>query len=172
MRQLKELDYKILYELMNNAKKSDREIAKALGISQPTVSRKRAFLEKEVIDGYTVIPKWEKLGYRIFAMTFVKIKPVVGTKEEYADSRKRGTEWLMSQPYIVMSGGCRGMGVDAFNLSFHKSYSDMMISCVTLDLNGRFNRECRICSCESRWKRAFEASTFEISHTSITLHYS
>ena len=124
MRQLKELDYKILYALMKNAKKSDREIAKALGISQPTVSRRRAFLEKEVIEGYTVIPKWEKLGYRIFAMTFVKIKPVVGTKEEYADSRKRGTEWLMSQPYIVMSGGCRGMGVDAFNLSFHKSYSD------------------------------------------------
>ncbi len=124
MRQLKELDYKILYALMKNAKKSDRQIAKALGISQPTVSRRRAFLEKEVIDGYTVIPKWEKLGYKIFAMTFVKIKPVVGTKEEYADSRKRGTEWLMSQPYIVMSGGCRGMGVDAFNLSFHKSYSD------------------------------------------------
>jgi len=124
MRQLKELDYKILYALMKNAKKSDREIAKALGISQPTVSRRRAFLEKEVIEGYTVIPKWEKLGYKIFAMTFVKIKPVVGTKEEYADSRKRGTEWLMSQPYIVMSGGCRGMGVDAFNLSFHKSYSD------------------------------------------------
>ena len=124
MRQLKELDYKILYALMKNAKRSDREIAKALGISQPTVSRKRAFLEKEVIDGYTVIPKWEKLGYKIFAMTFVKIKPVVGTKEEYADSRKRGTEWLMSQPNIVMSGGCRGMGVDAFNLSFHKNYSD------------------------------------------------
>ena len=83
MRQLKELDYKILYALMKNAKKSDREIAKALGISQPTVSRRRAFLEKEVIEGYTVIPKWEKLGYKIFAMTFVKIKPVVGTKEKY-----------------------------------------------------------------------------------------
>lgn len=124
MRQLRELDYKILYELMKNAKISDREIAKALGVSQPTVSRRRAFLEREVIEGYTVIPKWEKLGYRIFAMTFVKIKPVVGTKKEYADARKRGTEWLMSQPYIVMSGGCRGMGVDAFNLSFHKSYSD------------------------------------------------
>jgi DNA-binding Lrp family transcriptional regulator len=124
MRQLKGLDYKILHELMKNAKISDREIAKALGVSQPTVSRRRAFLEREVIEGYTVIPKWEKLGYRIFAMTFVKINPVVGTKEEYADSRKRGTEWLMSQPFIVMSGGCRGMGVDAFNLSFHKSYSD------------------------------------------------
>jgi DNA-binding Lrp family transcriptional regulator len=124
MKQLKELDYKILYELMKNAKKSDREIAKALGVSQPTVSRRRAFLEREAIAGYTVIPKWEKLGFKILAMTFVKIKPVVGTKEEYTDTRKRGTKWLMSQPYIVMSGGCRGMGVDAFNLSFHKSYSD------------------------------------------------
>jgi len=122
--QLKPLDYKILFELMKNARVSDRKMAKILGVSQATVSRRRAKLEKEAIDGYTVIPKWKKLGYELFAITFVKIKQVAGSKEKYEDVRKRGMEWLMSQPNIIMSGTCRGMGTDSFNLSFHKSYAD------------------------------------------------
>jgi len=94
-----------------------------IGSSQPTVTRKRAWLEKELIDGYTVIPKWEKLGYQIFAITLIKIKASIASRERHESVRKKGLEWLMSQPNIVMSGACRGMGVDSFNLSFHKSYS-------------------------------------------------
>ena len=55
MKKLKLLDYRLLFELMKDAKRSDRQLANILGISQPTVSRKRAFLEKELIDGYTAI---------------------------------------------------------------------------------------------------------------------
>ena len=124
MKKLKPLDYELLFELMKNARRSDRQLAKVLGVSQPTITRKRAFLEKELIEGYTVIPKWEKLGYQIFALTFIKIKSSVASKERYASVRKKGLEWLMNQPNIVMSGACRGIGVDSFNLSFHKSYSD------------------------------------------------
>ena len=124
MKSLRPLDFKILFELMKNAKVSDRKMAKILGVSQATVSRRRAFLEKELIEGYTIIPRWGKLGYELFAITFVKIKTGIATKEKYLDSRKRGIEWLNSQPNIIMSGGCRGMGTDSFNLSFHKSYAD------------------------------------------------
>lgn len=124
MWKLKPIDYKILFELMKNAKISDRQLAKILGISQPTVSRKRAFLEKELIDGYTAIPKWEKIGYEIFAITLFKTKSAVGTKERYLVARKRGESYLMSQPSIIMSGACQGMGMDSFTFSFHKSYSD------------------------------------------------
>jgi len=115
---------KLLFELMKDAKKSDRELAKVLGVSQPTVSRTRKFLEKELIEGYTAIPKWEKLGYEIFAITFFKIKSGVATKERYSNVRKKGLDWLMSQPNVIMAGACRGMGMDSFNLSLHKSYSD------------------------------------------------
>jgi len=124
MRKLKPEDYKILFELMKNARISDRQLAKMIGVSQPTVSRKRASLEKELIEGYTAIPKWEKLGYEIFAITFFKTKSVVATKERYSAVRKKGLDWLMSQPNVIMAGACRGMGMDAFNLSLHKSYSD------------------------------------------------
>jgi DNA-binding Lrp family transcriptional regulator len=117
-------DYRILFELMKNARISDRQLAKMIGISQPTVSRKRASLEKELIEGYTAVPKWEKLGYEIFAITLFKIKSVIATKERYTAVRKKGLEWLMSQPNVIMAGSCRGMGMDAFNLTLHKSYSD------------------------------------------------
>jgi DNA-binding Lrp family transcriptional regulator len=124
VRKLKPLDYKILFELMKNAKRSDRQLAKLMGVSQPTVSRRRAFVEKELIDGYTAVPKWEKLGYEILAITLIKTKSGLASKEKYAAVRKRGLEWLMKQPNIIMSGGCRGMGVSAFMISVHKNYSD------------------------------------------------
>jgi DNA-binding Lrp family transcriptional regulator len=124
MMKLKPLDYQLLYELMKDAKRSDRQLAKVLGVSQPTVTRKRAFLEKELIDGYTAIPKWDKLGYEIFAITLVKIKSAIAARDEYEATRKKGTEWLMNQPNIIMSGACRGMGVDSFMISLHKTYAD------------------------------------------------
>jgi DNA-binding Lrp family transcriptional regulator len=124
VRKLKPLDYKILFELMKNAKRSDRQLAKLMGVSQPTVSRRRAFVEKELIDGYTTVPKWEKLGYEILAITLIKTKSSLASQEKYVSVRKRGLEWLMKQPNIIMSGGCRGMGVSAFMISVHKNYSD------------------------------------------------
>ena len=125
MKELKNIDFKILYELMKNAKASDRKLAKTIGVSQPTVTRRRARLEKEVIEGYTAIPKWKTLGYEILAFTFVKTIQTLGTKEKYKEATKRGTEWLMKHPNIIMSGGCRGMNTNGFILSVHKSYSDL-----------------------------------------------
>ena len=46
MKELKPIDYKLLFELMKNSHRSDRQLAKALGVSQPTVTRRRAMLEK------------------------------------------------------------------------------------------------------------------------------
>jgi DNA-binding Lrp family transcriptional regulator len=124
MRELKSLDLKLLWELVKDSRRSDRQLAKILGTSQPTVTRRRGFLEKELIDGYTAIPKWEKLGYEIFAMTFTKTKADIASKRRYDEVRKKGAEWLARQNMIVMAGACRGLGVDSFMMSFHKSYSD------------------------------------------------
>jgi DNA-binding Lrp family transcriptional regulator len=124
MKEFKSLDYKLLSELIRNSRRSDRELAKVLHVSQPTVTRRRALVEKELIDGYTAIPRWEKLGYELFAITFVKIKAVIASKEKYSDTRKKGLEWMTKQPCIIMSGACRGMGVDSFMISIHKSYKD------------------------------------------------
>jgi len=125
MSNLKEIDYTILSELMKNSKISDRQLAKTIGVSQPTVTRRRAKLEKEVIEGYTAIPIWGKLGYEILAFTFVKTIQTLGLRKEYEAAVKRGTEWLMKHPNVIMSGGCRGMNANGFIVSVHKSYSDL-----------------------------------------------
>ena len=124
MRELNPLDYKLLFELMKNARRSDRTLAKVLKSSQPTITRRRTKLESDFLDGYTAIPKWEKLGYTILAITFVKSKQALGLKERYEAAHKKGTKWLMKQSCIIMSGGCRGMGIDGFLISVHKDYED------------------------------------------------
>ena len=124
MKRTKDIDYRIISELLKNSKVSDRELGKKLGVSQPTISRRRALLERELFDGYTIVPKWDKLGYEILAVNFVKIKSEVATEERYKTSGERGLKWLMSQPNIIMATASRGMGMDAFNISLHKSYSD------------------------------------------------
>jgi len=124
MEKLKPIDYEILYKLIENSRRSDRELARILRISQPTVTRRRSLLEKELIDEYTTIPKWKNLGYEILAITFVKIRPDIASREKYDNTRKRGLQWLMNQPKIIMAGACRGIGVDSFMISLHKDYAD------------------------------------------------
>jgi len=122
---MKSIDYKILFALMKNSKISDRQLAKEIGVSQPTVTRRRARLEKEAIDGYTAIPKWKTLGYEILAFTFIKTKQELWLKKNVHVIRERGMKWMMKHPNVLMSGGSRGMNVDGFMISVHKSYSSL-----------------------------------------------
>jgi DNA-binding Lrp family transcriptional regulator len=125
MKKLLPLDFKLLFELMKGAKTSDKEIAKALGVSQPTVTRRRALLEEEVIDGYTVIPKWSKIGYEILAVTLVKSHLKFGSNEERKSAYEKSMEWMAKQPNVILGSGCRGMGMTGIMISLHKSYSDL-----------------------------------------------
>jgi DNA-binding Lrp family transcriptional regulator len=124
LQKLKSIDYKILGALMKNAKVSDRQLAKEIGVSQPTVTRRRARLEKEVIDGYTAIPKWAKIGYEILAFTFVKSNQSLGLKGNYEAAHEKGIKWVMKHPNVLMSGGSRGMNMNGFLISVHKNYSE------------------------------------------------
>ena len=108
---------KLLFELMKNAKRSDREIAKIIGVSQPTITRMRQRLEKTVIVDYTVIPDWTALGFEIMAMTFVKAKGLPETTE-------KAKKWAMNNPNVVFAAGGEGMGMDYSIMSFHSNYSD------------------------------------------------
>jgi DNA-binding Lrp family transcriptional regulator len=44
---MKDIERRLVSELMINSRRSDRQLAKALAVSQPTVTRVRAKLEKE-----------------------------------------------------------------------------------------------------------------------------
>ena len=117
---MKEKEVKLLFELIKDCKKSDREIAKILGLSQPTVTRTRTKLKKEgVIREYTVIPDWEKLGYQLAAFTFVSISGGV-------ELIKRGRECTMNNPNIIFASCGEGMGMNSITISLHKDYSDFL----------------------------------------------
>ncbi len=107
---------KLLFELMKNAKRSDREIAKIIGVSQPTITRMRQRLEKTAIVDYTVIPDWTELGFEIMAMTFVKAKTT-------AESTEKVKKWAAKNPNVIFTAGGEGMGMDYAVISFHKNYS-------------------------------------------------
>jgi DNA-binding Lrp family transcriptional regulator len=72
MDKLKSTDLEIMRELLKNSRTSDRGLAKILGISQPTVTRRRTNIERNLIDGYTAVPRLHKVGVEIVAFTFVK----------------------------------------------------------------------------------------------------
>lgn len=124
MDELKSIDYKLLGELLKNSRRSDRELAKALGTSQPTVTRRRANIEKNFIDGYTAIPKWEKIGFEIVAFTFVRHNIKYAKPEVRETAFRKVEEWMMKQPNVIFAIEGQGMGWDGICVSVHKSYSD------------------------------------------------
>ena len=73
---VKDVELKLVSELIKNSRRSDRELARVLGLSQPTVGRMIKKLEKEgIIQGYTMIPDMNKLGIEIVAITRVALEP-------------------------------------------------------------------------------------------------
>ena len=124
MEKLRTIDYELLWELMKNSRRSDRQLAKALGTSQPTVTRRRANLEKSFIEGYTAIPRWDKIGFELIAFSFVKHKIKYAKPEVREDGFKRVEEWMKRQPNVILAIDGQGMGWDGVCVSFHKSYSD------------------------------------------------
>ncbi len=124
MKELKPIDYKILFELMKDSHRSDRQLAKSLGVSQPTVTRRRAMLEENFIEGYTVIPKFGQIGFEIGAFTFLKSKLKFTTGEEKNQALQKMREWYMKQPNVILVMEGRGMGWDAICISLHENFSN------------------------------------------------
>ena len=117
---MKNTEIKLLAELLKNSKKSDRELGKILGVSQPTVSRTRTKLEKTgVIQEYTVVPDITKLGFELMAITTGRYT-VPRTKE----IKEKATTYMKKLPNILFSSRCQGMGKDAVIISLHENFTD------------------------------------------------
>jgi DNA-binding Lrp family transcriptional regulator len=120
----------LLRQLLRNSRKSDRELARLLGFSQPTVTRLRVKLEKEgFIKTYTIIPDFTKLGYQIMAFTFCKVRSYP-TPEDASKIVQQATEWINKYPNVIFASDGEGLGgKDVIMISIHKDfvkYSDFM----------------------------------------------
>ena len=121
---MKELEQKLLSELMKNSRRSDRELAKAIGVSQPTTTRLRTKLEKEgYIREYTIIPNFNKIGYSLMALNFLKLDPKV-TMKHIEGFRDTHPDTIGRDPFgVVLIHRGMGLGYDTVIASFHKDYS-------------------------------------------------
>ena len=124
MKEMKPIDREILFELLKNSHRSDRELAKVLGVSQPTVTRRRTAIEKNLIDGYTVVPRLERIGIELVAFTFVKHNVKYAKPDEREKAYAKVREWMMKQPNVILAIEGQGMGFDGIFISFHKNFSD------------------------------------------------
>jgi DNA-binding Lrp family transcriptional regulator len=123
---LKPIDYKLLGELLKNSHRSDRELARVLGTSQPTITRRRANIEKNFLDGYTAVPQFEKIGFEIVAFSFVKHNIKFAEPKVREECFRKVKEWLKKQPNVIFATEGQGIGWDGIFVSFHKSYSDFI----------------------------------------------
>lgn len=117
----KNLPGQLLRELLKNSKRSDRQLAKVLGVSQPTITRTRRKLEQEgMIQEYTIIPDFRKMGFEILAITFVKMRPDLLTPEIMEEVKKYGEKW----PNVILVSSGEGLGMTGVIVSFHKNYTE------------------------------------------------
>lgn len=72
---MQERTIKLIKELLLNSKRSDRDLAKKINATQPTVGRMRKKLEKEdFISEYTIIPNLSKLNVELIGFIAIKWK--------------------------------------------------------------------------------------------------
>jgi len=117
----KELPQKLLRELLKNSKRSDRDLAKILKVSQPTITRTRHKLEKNgLIQDYTIIPDFRKMGFEMLALTFVKMRSEILTPEAVEEAKKYAAKF----PNAVFSSTGEGLGMTGVVISFHRDYTD------------------------------------------------
>jgi len=110
----------LLLELLKDSKRSDRELARVLGVSQPTVSRMRSRLVKEgMIKEWTIIPDFVKMGYEIMAITSGKFR-----MPKTVELTEKGEKWMNKYPNVIFASRVQGMGKNAVIISLHKNYTD------------------------------------------------
>jgi len=120
---LKDAELRLISELMKNSRRSDRELAKVLGVSQPTVSRMiKRFEKEEIIQGYCAIPNLAKLGMEIVAIILFKLKHQ--SQSDSSARMEKAEEFAEKHLNLIFASSGIGSMSDRVAISVHKSYSD------------------------------------------------
>ena len=131
--------------MLANCRRSDRELARALKVSQPTITRARSWLERNgFIREYTVIPEFSKINIEIVAFTFIKLRPTTKI-EKLNEVKSRAKSFFEDHPNIVMALRGEGFGSDGVVVSLHKDYAgfvqfmrDLKLATINTEVVGSF----------------------------------
>jgi DNA-binding Lrp family transcriptional regulator len=141
---VKDIELRLISELVKNSRRSDRELAKTLGVSQPTVSRTRVRLEKQGLIDYSAIPNMAMLGFEMIAVTFGKRN----YQKHPEINLQKAKDFAEKHPEVIFGASGIGLGYDRISISIHKSYSDY----------SKFSQEIR-----SEWTGIMDTQSFIIS---------
>jgi DNA-binding Lrp family transcriptional regulator len=122
---MKDVELRLIAELMKDGRRSDRELAKVIGISQPTVTRIRTKLEKSgAIKEYTIIPDFAQLGYTLMGATSLEVTEAL-SKEKFQKVRKATINIERTAPHAALLA-INGVGTKKNRLfiSFYENYSE------------------------------------------------
>jgi DNA-binding Lrp family transcriptional regulator len=118
--QLDDLDKRIVNSLVQNSRKSSREIAKELGVSHQTVLARLKALEKdEVIQGYTAMVSLKKIGYP------VKMLYLVECGRLNADDLEKVEKYISDEPSFLHAGTMSG-DYDLYILAHFRNEEEAM----------------------------------------------
>jgi len=118
---MKDIELKLICELIRNSRRSDRQLAKLIGASQPTVTRTRTRLEKEGLIEYNGSPNLRKLGFELMSITFGNR----GKQEPDAKLRvQKAQDFIAERPNLIFASTGIGLDSDRASIAVHKNYSD------------------------------------------------
>jgi len=117
----KELSQRLLRELLANSKRSDRELAKVLEVSQPTITRYRHKLEKTgTIQDYAIVPDFRKMGFELLALTLVKFRPEFFTPEMVEGVKRDAVKF----PEAIFVSAGEGLEANFLIISLNKNFTE------------------------------------------------
>ena len=109
---------RLLLEYLKDSNRSDKQIARVLGVSQSTVSRlKTKLITEGILKHFSAIPDFAKIGYAIMAFSCVKFK-----QENIEEIEARVVGRARRNHEILFTSRTQGMGMDALTISVHKNY--------------------------------------------------
>lgn len=121
---MKDIYMKLLLEMMVQSRRSDRELAKALHVSQPTVTRARRWLEQnDYIGEYTLIPNFAKIRLELVAVTLIRSR-VGSAGEKHEETKKSIKAFLEKNPNAILGLRGEGLGCDGMMVSLHKDFAE------------------------------------------------
>jgi len=118
---MKDTVKRLLMELLKDSKRSDRELAKILKVSQPTVTRTRHKLEADrMIQDYTITPDFRKMGFELLAINFAKLR--LGALQ--GGRREKAVKFIAEFPNTIFASAGEGLGMSAVSIAFYRSFRE------------------------------------------------
>ncbi len=114
---------KFTVDLLAQCGKTDREVAKVLGVNNSTLSKRRRKLEREgYIKEYTFLPDFHKLGLEVIVFSFSSTTEVVPE-----ENSKLLRELAQNTPEMLcLFEDHDAAGTNWFAITVHKSYDDFV----------------------------------------------